>query len=75
MADIEIFGKLNKEIIVRDYTGGETETANVVVNNSDIESERIIKANVKKVPHILNVKDNGKTLVSSDGRSRFKKYS
>ena len=58
MADIEIFGKLNKEIIVRDYTGGETETANVVVNNSDIDSERTVKANVKKVPHKLNIKDN-----------------
>ena len=46
-----IYGKLNNDAIVKQYSGVDTDTAQIVVDNR----EETLEVNVKKVPHKLKI--------------------
>lgn len=48
---IDIYGKLNNETVKKEYSGGKSDTANVIVNNGT----NTITAEVKKVPGKLTI--------------------
>lgn len=59
---MDLYGKLNKEIELKEYSGMPSDTADVVVNNK----MNTISTEVKRVPNELSFNLNG-TIVSYDG--------
>lgn len=59
---MDLYGKLNKEIELKEYSGMSGDTANVIVN----DKMNTISAEVKRVPNELSFDLNG-TIISYDG--------
>lgn len=59
---MDLYGKLNKEIELKEYSEMPSDTADVVVNNK----MNTISVEVKKVPNVLSFDLNG-TIISYDG--------
>ena len=65
---MELYGKLNKEKIVNDYTPLQTDTIELTTDNE----KYTIKASVKKVPNKINLSmEDGKYLGSFDGSKQI----
>lgn len=64
---MELYGKLNKEKIVNDYTPLQSSTTELSIDNE----KYTIQANVRKVPNKINISmEDGKYLGSFDGSSQ-----
>ena len=60
-----IYGKLNKEIILKEYTGSITSSAKTTVNNA----ASTISVDVIRVPHKLTIKEAQEQFTNFDGSS------
>lgn len=60
-----IYGKLNKEVILKEYTGNTTSSAKTTVNNA----ASIISVDVIRVPHKLTIKEAQEQFTNFDGSS------
>lgn len=65
MADY-LYGKLNKELELAEYTGKESDTASVEIDNN----KHTIKVDIKNFPTISG-SDKGKVLVVGDNGIEF----
>lgn len=60
-----IYGKLNKEVILKEYTGSITSSAKTTVNNA----ASTISVDVIRVPHKLTIKEAQEQFTNFDGSS------